>query len=527
MANIWSPRNNEIGNRGTRVDIRLVTTTKDNPEGWKSLGYQGFQYRIIQTGDYGDVQYKTADGEIFSQLQEFADFGYSGIDATYINRLKSKIQGQLIILTEEKIPQQGTQPAPRSASEPGAGPNSPDSTSANDPAPSSPSETDSRLTVSSEIFNTDNNYDDAFLKYPENMSNSQDRIVIVQKKYKSRIGTEIKDIKDLPITYNFLASEKNKPTQEILGTVILPMPNNISETNMTDWGEDSLSTLAALATQAGVGVAGRLSEFNVMGAFETLGELGSGLTKDGAKEAILQMLTLNAGASIVQKLGINVNPEAFRSRLTGTAINNNLELLFKGVKLRSFGFEFKMTPRSDVEARNIRYIIKFFKKGMAAKRNAGQPFFLGAPNVFDIHFKSGDNDLKSIGKIKTCALQQCIVNYTPEGFYAAFNDQKANGSQPISVTIQLAFTELYPIYNDDYDSGDIDSVGWDDNDFKYNEVSDDDKRNRRRSSNRIPTVVGDSINVNRTVYTLQSNGKFKASTGEEITEAELKRKLGV
>jgi hypothetical protein len=124
-----------------------------------------------------------------------------------------------------------------------------------------------------------------------------------------------------------------------------------------------------------------------------------------------------------------------------------------------------MTPRSKEEAVNIRSIIKFFKKGMAPKRNANQPFFLGAPNVFDITFKSGNSEIKSIGKIKTCALQQCVVNYTPEGFYAAFNDPIVK-SQPIAVTMQLTFTELTPLYNDNY-LVDKDSVGYDDLQFKY------------------------------------------------------------
>jgi hypothetical protein len=122
-----------------------------------------------------------------------------------------------------------------------------------------------------------------------------------------------------------------------------------------------------------------------------------------------------------------------------------------------------MTPRSQREAQNIRYILKFFKKGMAPKRAGGSAaYFLGAPNVFNIHFRSSEkngNDLKSIGKIKTCALQQFAVNYTPDGFYAAFQDSLAGGSQPIAVTMQLTFTELTPLYNDNYDP-ETDDIGF-------------------------------------------------------------------
>lgn len=328
--------------------------------------------------------------------------------------------------------------------------------------------------ATSEDFQGDNEFKHPkWLKYPIDMNSNQDRIFIVQKKYKSVVGKggNFDDINFLD--YNTLSRDRNAGRENILGSVTLPMPNDISETNVTAWGEDSLSTLAGMLGGSASKVAASISNADFGQTGLTAAQLFGKITDTPASEAIKQMLTLNAGAAIVNKFGVNFNAEAFRSRITGTAINSNLELLFQGPKLRSFGFQFKMTPRSQDEARNIRYILKFFRKGMASKRSEGQPFFLGAPNVFDIHFKSGEgnnDDLKSIGRIKTCALQQCVVNYTPDGFYAAFADQKAGGSQPISVVMQLAFTELTPIYNDEYidDDNDSNSVGWDENStFKY------------------------------------------------------------
>ncbi len=324
-----------------------------------------------------------------------------------------------------------------------------------------------------EKFQTDKEYKSGFLHYPINMDPGQDRIVIVQRRYeRPDVLNESGGIDLSKIIAGAFSKERfprEIPLTKILGTVVLPMPNDISETNVTAWGEDSLSSLAALVGGGALGGVSSLAQGKVP---ETIEEIKSVLgqilgSNTGANETVKQLLALNAAAAVTQKLGININPEAFRSRITGTAINPNLELLFQGPKLRSFGFQFKMTPRSDKEARNIRYILKFFKKGMAPKRSttdASGSYFLGAPNVFDIYFRSSEktsNDLKSIGKIKTCALQQCAINYTPDGFYAAFNDQKAGGSQPISVTMQLAFTELTPIYNDNYDESDENSVGFD------------------------------------------------------------------
>jgi hypothetical protein len=113
-----------------------------------------------------------------------------------------------------------------------------------------------------------------------------------------------------------------------------------------------------------------------------------------------------------------------------------------------------MTPRSASESIMIRKIIRFFKQGMSPRRSANDDasFFLGTPNIFKIQFKSRGKELKSIGKIKTCALVSFNMNYTPDGFYAAYQDAAANGSQPIAVSIQLGFTELTPVFNDEYDS---------------------------------------------------------------------------
>ena len=321
--------------------------------------------------------------------------------------------------------------------------------------------------VTSEDFQEDEPFNSSFLIYPIDINSKQDRIVITQKRYEIPDVLTNGNIDTSKIKDGGFSAERFKSQEKSLGSVILPMPNDISETNVTAWGEDSLSSLAALVGSAALGTVGSIARGDIPNGIEEIKAAFSEILGPGtsANETVRQLLSLNAAAALTKKVGINLNPEAFRSRITGTAINPNLELLFQGPKLRSFGFQFKMTPRSRNEARNIRYILKFFKKGMAAKRNVTDretAYFLGAPNVFDIQFKSDSSgkEITSIGKIKTCALQQCVVNYTPDGFYAAYQDSKAGGSQPISVLIQLAFTELTPLYNDNYDES-IDTVGYD------------------------------------------------------------------
>lgn len=312
-------------------------------------------------------------------------------------------------------------------------------------------------------------------KYPLTINPSQDRILIQQLKYvRSGILQNESDLVDRG------GSTKLKQ----LGSVTLPIPNDISESNSVGWGEDSLSNVASMLMPGATDMVGQAAKGDLVKALFTGLDTGTEtLTSKGLGTRAKQFLTTRAAASIVGKIGIQINPEAYITRVTGAAINPNLELLFNGPKLRQFGFQFKMTARSQPEAAEIRRILKFFKKGMAPKRSTLEEsaFFLGTPNVFKVHFKSGENELKSIGKFKTCALTAFSTNYTPDGFYAAFNDAAANGSQPIAVTMQLAFTELTPVFNDEYDNDpESDDVG--PNNFTYESPLKIDNKNNSSES---------------------------------------------
>ena len=57
-----------------------------------------------------------------------------------------------------------------------------------------------------------------------------------------------------------------------------------------------------------------------------------------------------------------------------------------------------------------------------------------------------------MNKIKECALQSVGVNYTPENNYATFED-----GAMVSYQITLNFSELEPIFNDDYSQLDGDN----------------------------------------------------------------------
>lgn len=231
--------------------------------------------------------------------------------------------------------------------------------------------------------------------------------------------------------------------RKIAGSVILPIPSGISDTNSIDWGSNSMNALeAASAAGAYSAITGGIGAGveNLRKSFETAG--GEEQTKKALGAAFAGAAVGGSGAAILQ-------------RAEGTIVNPNMELLFNGPQLRPFTFTFKMSARSKEEGQEIIKILNFFKRGMSAIKTQSN-LFLKAPNTFKIqylHLGASGKDHPYIGRIKECALQSVVVNYTPEGQYATYYDGVL-----VSYEMQMTFSELEPVFNSDYDG--LDGIGY-------------------------------------------------------------------
>ena len=223
--------------------------------------------------------------------------------------------------------------------------------------------------------------------------------------------------------------------------ITLPIPNGINDTNSVTWGEDSLNPLQA----AGLNAIGAVSGGE--GIPSALQGLGSSLldaaSKSGNQKAII---------AAIAGYGVGASPSSLISRATGQILNPNLELLFSGVNLRSFGFTFDFAPRSNPEGEMVKRIINAFKRSMVPASNGG--ILVQSPSVFQLQYKKGNGPHPFLHSFKPCALVNMGVNYTGSGTYATYRD-----GTPVHMQLQLQFKELNPIYGEDYDQ--IDSgVGY-------------------------------------------------------------------
>ncbi len=220
-------------------------------------------------------------------------------------------------------------------------------------------------------------------------------------------------------------------TRSPVGSVILPV-NNIADKNQVGWGGEKMDAMQ-------VALAGL--------ALNTIDKGGEGFSAQ-AKEIL--------DAASNEKSGIKKGVAAYfaqaatgtrglLARTEGAIINPNFELLFNGPKLRSFAFTYRMSARSEPETTEILKIIRMFKQSMAVQRSTSN-LFLKSPNTYKLTFrKSTDAEHNFLPKVKECALVSFNVNYVPDGTYATFEN-----SSMVAYELQFQFSELEPIYNDDY-----------------------------------------------------------------------------
>ena len=251
----------------------------------------------------------------------------------------------------------------------------------------------------------------------------------------------------------------------------------VSDSNGAEWGKSDLSVF-------GLGLASILNAATTgLGEIPTLSSLGERVQpggEDGVNKFDVNNRTnaefgldfrramgdrfntaggtfkagLAVGAEKIGRLtGIDLSADEFLARSTGSILNPNAELLFQGPVLRDFAFKFLMIARNEDEGKIIRKIIKFFKTGAAPIfENAA---LLKTPNVFQLEYKRGRQTLSTVNKFNEMALRTITVDYAPDGFWSAYQD-----SQPVALIMNLQFSELRPIYQQDQTNEDDDSVGY-------------------------------------------------------------------
>jgi hypothetical protein len=237
----------------------------------------------------------------------------------------------------------------------------------------------------------------------------------------------------------------------------LPIPQEVNDSNSVTWGEDKVNALelAALSV-ASSAMGGGIGEM----AGAAVEALNSGVNIPGLGPDTQDAVRAAISGKALNALGSQVSAESVIARSTGQILNNNLELLFQGVNLRSFPFSITFSPRGPKESKVVKSIIKSLKMSMAPKAGEfnenAQGIFLKSPDVFQLDYLRDGRNHPFLNSFKLAALTGMTVNYTNAGTYASYED-----GTPVNIRMNLTFKELNPIYHEDYLQGPAgDGVGF-------------------------------------------------------------------
>ena len=263
--------------------------------------------------------------------------------------------------------------------------------------------------------------------------------------------------KDTPMEIRFGSVDGNSRMSAGMSSLLkymieLPIPQELSDSNSVTWGEDRINALemAALEVAQGVMATSGIGENAANLANAAVTALNTGISIPGLDSDTQGAVRAAISGAAVGALGSNVSAKSVISRSTGQIMNNNLELLFQGVNLRSFPFTITFSPRDPSESQMVKEIIRRLKQSMAPKvgdmaAGAAGGIFLKSPDVFQLKYLKDGHDHPFLNSFKLAALTGMTVNYTNAGTYASYED-----GTPVNLRMSLTFKELNPIYAEDY-----------------------------------------------------------------------------
>ena len=240
--------------------------------------------------------------------------------------------------------------------------------------------------------------------------------------------------------------EKAKKLQKNSRYIILPIPQSVSDSVAVDYASDTINPLQVAGLNA-------TKDFMLDGKID-VGKIKTQVTnilsKDGQNILTDQNINLLATAlagKAINQLGANVPISSLISRSQGLILQSNLELLFSGVQLRSFPFIFDFAPRDYDEAVMVKDIIRVIKQSMSPRRGQYPGLFIQSPKLFKFAYNHRGREHPFLNKMKTGFLTSMNVDYTASGTYATYDD-----GTPVHMRMTLQFTEMNPIYAEDYNS---------------------------------------------------------------------------
>ena len=190
---------------------------------------------------------------------------------------------------------------------------------------------------------------------------------------------------------------------------------------------------------------------------KTAGQLAQGETIKSvvsSDPAAINLQAKLAGLAAGLAGGDAQTTQALVLQAQGYAINPQVQMLYRGIDLRSFQLSFTFTPKSVGETEQVDKIISTFKYYFSPALQAGaqtqtDSMFLIPPALFNVNFMINNIENKYLPKYGDCVLESLEVNYAPNG-WSSFES-----GAPVQTTLSLGFRETQIIDKTKLQNGDL------------------------------------------------------------------------
>jgi hypothetical protein len=216
------------------------------------------------------------------------------------------------------------------------------------------------------------------------------------------------------------------------GTIRLPMPNSMTDSQHVTYNAESLDVVSGLA--ANQFAANPNSAKNVA---LTAGVAGlANVPIPGVKEST---------AGIIQGLAdSNIGKAALQSQ--GAAVNPFLTVMFKSPSFKVHSFSWKLAPSNVQESQILNKIINTFRANMLPDQTGALGgTLLTYPNIVQISVSVNQGTYFSYA-FKPAVVQSFDINFAPSGQPSFFGSTKA----PTEVEIRLGLMEIEYWLSSDY-----------------------------------------------------------------------------
>ena len=199
-------------------------------------------------------------------------------------------------------------------------------------------------------------------------------------------------------------------TSRITDSVALYLPANVSDSTSTTYNASNTGMAGYLALSGG-SVLEKIRTHDFEGAADEFMGMGGTVLYDMIRKAGIGAFGAATGGQGVQ---------ANFDKAFGQTMNPFIEVAFDSMGVRSFNYTFDFRPRNAPETAEVQAIIQLFRFHMVPELKGTNHRYMTLPSTFDIHYmyqtdRNTTRENSFYHKIATCVLEDCTVDYTPDG----------------------------------------------------------------------------------------------------------------